>query len=177
MKYRKQCTVACKALRKLQIKYSSLPDAEILLQPMGIPGRDSNEILALQYNVEKMEFEPARNSHTYSDRELRFIEAHIKRFRLNDPKFRSRQLFNFIKNIIDNHGRLPAYEYNNLTVTLFRKKLENKPPEEILKSVKKYILLRLLKCNKSFRQIPLWGKKLSILSGNNTQRIHHIASS
>ena len=68
MKYRKQCTVACKALRKLQIKYSSLPDAEILLQPMGIQGRDSNEILALQYNVEKMEFEPARNSNTYSDR-------------------------------------------------------------------------------------------------------------
>ena len=31
-----------------------------------------------------MEFEPAKDSHTYSDSELRFIEAHIKRFRLND---------------------------------------------------------------------------------------------
>ena len=145
MKYRKQCTVACKALRKLQIKYSSLPDAEILLQPMGIQGRDSNEILALQYNVEKMEFESARNSHTYSDRELRFIEAHIKRFRLNDPKFRSQQLFNFIQNIIDNHGGLPAYEYNNLTVTLFRKKLEQKPPEEILKICEKIYIVTFTK--------------------------------
>lgn len=41
--YRKQCTVPCKALRKLQKKYSSLADAEILLQPMGIRGIDSNE--------------------------------------------------------------------------------------------------------------------------------------
>ena len=82
---------------------------------------------------------------TYSDRELRFIEAHIKRFRLNDPKFRSRQLFDFIQNIIDNHGGLPAYEYNNLTVTLFRKKLEQKPPEEILKICEKIYIVTFTK--------------------------------
>ena len=75
---RKQCTVACKALRELQKEYSAGPDAEILLQPMGIRGSDSKEMLALQYNVMKMEYEPAENRHTYSDRELRFIKAHIK---------------------------------------------------------------------------------------------------
>ncbi len=142
---RKQCTVPCKALRKLQKKYSSLTDAEILLQPIGIQGTDSNEILALQYNVMNMEFEPAKDSHTYSDTELRFIEAHIKRFRLNDPQFRSRQLFNFVKNVIDNNGNLPIYEYNNLIVKLFCEKLVNKSSGEILKICKNIFIITFSK--------------------------------
>lgn len=144
-KNRKQCTVPCKALRRLQEKYSSFPDAEILLQPMGIQGKESNEILILQYNVMNMEFEPAKDSHTYSDKELRFIEAHIKRFRLNDPKFRSRQLFDFIKNVIDNNGSLPKYEYNNLTVKLFCEKLVNKSSEEVFKICKNIFIIMFTK--------------------------------
>lgn len=100
---------------------------------MGIRGNDSNEILAVQYNVMSMEFEPAGNTYAYSDKEIWFIETHIRRFRLNDPKYRSKQLFNFIKNVIDNHGKIPAYEYNNLIVELFCKKLLGKSQEEILK--------------------------------------------
>lgn len=145
IKCRKQCTVPCKALRNLQKKYSSLPDAEILLQPMGIRGKDSKEILILQYNVMNMEFEPAKDLHTYSDRELRFMEAHIKRFRLNDPKFRSRQLFDFVKNVIDNNGNLPKYEYNNLIVKLFWEKLADKPSEEILKICKNIFIIAFAK--------------------------------
>ncbi len=133
---RKQCTVACKALRELQKNYSSLPGAEILLQPMGIEGKDSRELLSLQYNVINMEFEPAKNKHTYSANELRFIEAHIKRFRLNDPRYRSRQLFDFVRNVIDHNGKMPKYEYNNLTVKLFYHKLSGKSQEEILKICK-----------------------------------------
>lgn len=145
IKSRKQCTVPCKALRRLQKKYSSFPDAEILLQPMGIQGKESNEMLILQYNVMNMEFEPAKDSHTYSDRELRFIEAHIKRFRLNDPKFRSRQLFDFIKNVIDNNGNLPKYEYNNLTVKLFCEKLMNMSSEEVLKICRNIFIITFTK--------------------------------
>lgn len=144
-KCRKQCTVPCKALRKLQEKYSSLPDAEILLQPMGIQSKDLNEILTLQYNVMNMTFEPAKDSHTYSDRELHFIEAHINRFRLNDPKFRSRQLFEFVKNVIDHNGILPKYEYNNLTVKLFYEKIADKSSKEILKICKKIYVITFMK--------------------------------
>lgn len=133
VKCRKQCTVACKALRELQKSYSKLPGAEILLQPMGIRGNDTNESLTLQYNVMNLEFEPAKNTHTYSDKELRFIEAHIKRFRLNDSQYRSRQLFDFVQNIIDNNGKVPKYEYNNMIVKLFSEKLEGKSREDILK--------------------------------------------
>ncbi len=145
IKCRKQCTVPCKALRKLQKKYSSLPDAEILLQPMGIQSKDSNEILTLQYNVMDVKFEPAKDSHTYSDRELHFLDAHIKRFRLNDPQFRSRQLFDFVKNVIDNNGIIPKYEYNNLIVKLFCEKLADKPSKEILRICEKIYIITFTK--------------------------------
>lgn len=138
---RKQCTVACKALRELQKSYSKLPDAEILLQPMGIKGSDSNEMLVLQYNVLNMEFEPAKSIYTYSDGELRFMEAHIKRFRLNDSKYRSRQLFDFVRNVIDNNGIMPTYEYNNLIVRLFCEKLSGKSQKEILKICKSIFVI------------------------------------
>lgn len=145
VKCRKQCVVPCKALRRLQKKYSKLTDAEILLQPMGIQGEDSNERLSLQYNVINMEFEPAKDLHIYSDRELQFIEAHINRFRLNDPKFRSQQLYDFIKNVIDNNGNLLKYEYNNLTVKLFCEKLTDKSSQEILKICKNIFIIMFTK--------------------------------
>ena len=132
-KKRKQCTVPCKSLRMLQKSYINMPNAQIILQPMGIKGEDSGEELAVQYNVINMEFEPAVNRHTYSNKEIRFIYAHIRRFRLNDPKYRTHQLFDFVKNVIDNDGKMPEYEYNNLVVELFRKKLSDKSRKEILK--------------------------------------------
>ena len=107
---RKQCTVACKVLRELQKSYSHLSGAEIILQPMGIKGEDSHEELALQYNVLKMIFEPARDRYTYSDKELKFIDMHIKRFRLNDSQYRTRQLYDFVQNVIDSSGKMPTYE-------------------------------------------------------------------
>lgn len=64
---RKQCTVPCKALRNLQIAYSNMPDAEIILQPMSVTGRQSGEILQLQYDVMKMEFQPDTVHHTYAE--------------------------------------------------------------------------------------------------------------
>lgn len=76
---------------------------------------------------------------------LHFIEAHIKRFRLNDPKFRSRQLFDFIKNVIDNNGILPNYQYNNLTVKLFCEKLADKSSKEILEICKKIYVITFTK--------------------------------
>lgn len=138
---RKQCTVSCKALRELQKRYSDLSGAEIILQPMGVKGSDSDKELLLQYNVMKMEFEPAGNTDTYSDREMQFIEAHIKRFCLNDPQYRSRQLFDLVRNIIDNNGKIPVYEYNNLVAQLFCEKISGKSQNEILKICKSIFIL------------------------------------
>ena len=130
---RKQCTVPCFALKALQKQYNILDEGKIILQPMGIVGNDSKENLAIQYDVMNMEFQPADSFHTYSDEEREIISTHIKRFKLNDPKYRTRQLYDFIKNIIDNNGKIPRYEYNNFIIELFAECLKNKTSGEILK--------------------------------------------
>lgn len=127
---RKQCTVPCKALRNLQISYSETLDAEIVLQPMGVIGKYSKEPLTLLYDVLKMEFLPNTVLHNYSDEELIFINKHIQRFHLNDPKYRTKALLDFVKNIIDAGGILPYYEYNNLIVELFAEKMKEKTLDE-----------------------------------------------
>lgn len=142
---RKQCTVPCKELRNLQAAYSGMPGAEIILQPMGILGRQSKEPLALQYDVLKMEFLPNTALHTYSGEELVFINRHIQRFRLNDPKFRTRSLAEFVKNVIDSGGILQQYEYNNLIVQLFADKIKEKTAEERLAICSKLYPIMFLK--------------------------------
>lgn len=142
---RKQCTVACKTLRELQKSYHCRAEAEIILQPMGVKGEDSQEAFALQYDVLKMIFEPAKDRHTYSDRELHFIDAHIKRYRLNDSQYRTRQLYDFVQNVIDSNGKIPTYEYNNLIVKLFREKLSGKSQDEIVKICKSIFLIMFSK--------------------------------
>ena len=70
-------------------------------------------------NVMKMEFQPAKQDYTYSKKEMDFINGHIQRFRLNDPQYKTRQLYNFVKSVIDNEGVLNEMEYNNLIVEIF----------------------------------------------------------
>lgn len=133
---RKQCTVPCKALRCLREQYISFPEGKIILQPMGVEGSESREKFRLQYDVLNMEFQPASEFYTYTDAEKEFILAHISRFKLNDPEYRTRKLYEFIKNIIDNNGVLPVYEYNNLVVEMFYERLKGKSKKEILKICK-----------------------------------------
>ena len=130
---RKQCKVPCKALRDLQKEYSKQEGAEIILQPMGVVGTDSGKKLKLRYNVMKMEFQPAKQDYTYSKKEMDFINGHIQRFRLNDPQYKTRQLYNFVKSVIDNEGVLNEMEYNNLIVEIFAEKIKYKDKTEILK--------------------------------------------
>lgn len=130
---RKQCTVPCKALRQLQKFYSEMPDADILLQPMNIKSKEGR-FLQLRYNVLKMEFEPLEDdAHGITDEERKFLRAHIHRFHLNDPKYRTKQLRNFVGLVIDTEGKIPIYEYNNLVVQLFAEQLEEKTKEERVK--------------------------------------------
>lgn len=141
---RKQCTVPCAALRKLQKEYCENADAHFILQPMGVKGAQSNEPLMIQYDVLMAEFQPANNTHTYSVDEVKFIKDHIKRFRLNDPQFRTKQLQDFVKNVVDNYGNIPQYEFNNLIVELFAEKLKEKTACEAYKICSKIYLASYL---------------------------------
>ena len=75
--------------------------------------------------------------HSYSQEEILFIQEHIGRFHLNDPQYRSGKLMEFIRNVIDGEGCMPAYEYNNLVVELFAEKLKPLERAEILKICEK----------------------------------------
>lgn len=130
---RKQCTVPCKALKKLQKAYHDNEDAKIILQPMGVKGKNNKENLKVQYDVLKSQFQPAVATHTYEKEDYEFIEEHIARFRLNDVQYQPCKLIDFVKNVIDSNGIIPIYEYNNLVVELFAEKLKYKNTEEILK--------------------------------------------
>lgn len=142
---RKQCRIPCKALRELQESYSRQEGAEILLQPMRVMGTQTGEWLGLRYDILNMEFQPA--AYPYSKEEKHFIQEHIKRFRLNDPQFRSRKLYSFIKEVIDENGRIRAEEsYENMLVELFADKLRKKTKEERVKicsSIYKMIFLKM----------------------------------
>jgi len=132
VKHRKQCTVPCKPLRTLQNQYSKMPDAEIILQPMGILGEQSGKPLAIRYDILKMEFQPNIGLYAYSEEERTFINRHIQRFHLNDPQYKTKQLGDYIKNIIDSGGIMQEYEYNNMIVQLFADKIRDRTAEEKL---------------------------------------------
>ena len=61
------------------------------------------------------------------------MRLHIQRFHLNDPKYRTKQLRDFVGLVIDMNGKIPNYEYNNLVVQLFAMQIEAKTIEERLK--------------------------------------------
>ncbi|MCD8148198.1 MAG: hypothetical protein LUE92_01250 [Clostridiales bacterium] len=132
-KKRKQCAVPCKPLRNLQRQYSAQSEAEIILQPMGVRGEDNKNPLMMQYNVLKMEFQPANDYYTYSEREKRFIESHINRFKLNDAKYKTRELFDLIRDVIDNNGKISKKNNDNWVTMQFFRQIEILSDEERLK--------------------------------------------
>ncbi len=142
---RLQCDLPCDALNNLKNIYIHMPDGKIILQPMGVTGEESGNPLGLQYDVMDMEFQPAVSYYQYSKNEIEFIKSHINRFRLNDPKYKTRQLYYFVKNVVDNGGKIPEYEYNNWIVEGFRKQMEGKTQEEILKICKTIFSVMFLK--------------------------------
>jgi hypothetical protein len=42
----------------------------------------------------------------------KFIDLHIKYFRLNDMEYKIHQILNFIKNVIDNDGKIQKNKKN-----------------------------------------------------------------
>lgn len=126
------CTVPCSKYLRIKSVYLKNRAAHIILQPGGVWGEDSGNPLKLQYDVLQSRFEPS-NKYVYSERELEFIEDHIKRFRLNGEREKTKQLAAFLKDTIDHQGHYTNMEYNHYIVELFVAQLKGKTREEILK--------------------------------------------
>lgn len=131
-KCKENCVEPCDAYRKLREQYIKKEDSHIILQPLGVEGKDTGEQLELEYDVLDTEFKPSR-LHKYSLNEEQFIKEHIARFKLNDKQQKTEQLIRFIRDTINNGGIYTNIEYNNMIVDLFVKQLEGKDKEEILK--------------------------------------------
>lgn len=127
-----RCEKPCEAYEELKAKYIENDDSKIILQPLGVKGKDTGEMLELEYDVLEAEFKPSR-SHRYSCNEEQFIKTHIARFKLNDKQQKTEQLIKFLRDTIENEGNYTNMEYNNMIVELFVKQLEGKSKEEILK--------------------------------------------
>lgn len=87
----------------------------------------------------------ASNRYMYSEQEIEFMEDHIKRFRLNGEREKTKQLVAFLKDTIDCEGRYTKMEYNHYIVELFMEKLQGKTREEILKICKLLYIKAVLK--------------------------------
>lgn len=126
------CTVPCERYNKLKAIYIKNKAAHIILQPGGVIGTDTKNPLKIQYDVVKSQFQPSKK-YQYSGQEQEFIEDHIKRFRLNNEREKTKQLVAFLRDTIDNEGFYTKMEYNHYIVELFVKQLKGKKREEILK--------------------------------------------
>lgn len=140
----KNCTAPCEKYMKIKSAYLKNKAAHIILQPGGVVGTDTKNVLRLQYDVVLAKFQ-ASNKYEYSEQEIEFIEDHIRRFRLNDKSVKTKQLVSFLKDTIDNDGYYTKMEYNNLIVELFASKLKGRTRKEIVKVCKALYIKAVVK--------------------------------
>lgn len=126
------CVKPCNSYEKLKELYIENEESKIILQPLGVRGKETGESLELEYDVLDTEFKPS-SKYQYSDNEKEFINKHIVRFKLNDREQKTEQLIKFLRDTINNNGIYTTVEYNNMIVELFVKQLEGRSREEILK--------------------------------------------
>lgn len=126
------CTSPCSQYDQLKSVYLENEAAHIILQPHGVRGKETKSPLKLQYDILQSKFQ-ASNKYKYSQYERRFMEDHIRRFRLNGEQEKTKQLVSFLKDTIDNNGYYSKMEYNHYIVELFAGQLQGKTRKEILK--------------------------------------------
>lgn len=124
-----QCRNECSNYKELKRKYCD--NGKIILQPFGVTGKYSRLKYQLQYDVEAAEFIPSKKV-DYDQYDREFIKHHINQFRLNDSKYRTKALAEFIEDVIEADGKYrKEKEYSNYIVDLFKEKLEGMDQEMV----------------------------------------------
>ena len=118
----KNCISECEPYKLLKQKYLESDAGKIILQPSGVIGWDTKQLLQIQYDILNQCYIPNRDLE-YSEAEIIFIEKHIERFNLNDNKYKTRELAKFIEDIAE-YSVIPKTDrYYNLLVIIFNEKL------------------------------------------------------
>lgn len=90
----------------------------------------NKECCRISYDVLKRRFVAASSS---SPAVRKLVEAHIKRFCLNDSKCRTRELLRFCRDIMDGITKPVKGRYDNMIVDLFVDKIKNLSEENYKK--------------------------------------------
>lgn len=116
------CKKPCTKYKKLRNEY--IRAGKILLQPFDTKIYENGKSLRLQYDLLNCKYIISKSQGEYNKEEKSIIEGHIKLFGLNSPERKNFEVSRYCKNVIDNHSINLGYEYNNLLVDLFRRKLQ-----------------------------------------------------
>ena len=110
---KEKCQKECKEYKEFKCAY--IKQRSIILQPMGV--KSGKKEYRIQYNLLSLKFEPSSLG-KYSNEEFEYIEQHIKQFKLNDSKYRTKELFRFCEDILSGDKSLRMGKYNNMIVDL-----------------------------------------------------------
>ncbi|MBN2920881.1 MAG: hypothetical protein JTJ28_14905 [Lactobacillus sp.] len=141
----RKCKSECANYKELKSEYCR--ESQIILQPMGVKGEDSGQDYRLQYDVEKAEFIPSKKCN-YDEKDIKYINHHINRFKLNDRSFKTKALVCFVEDVVEAEGRYRKNrKYSNYIVDLFKESIQNLSREEVLElceqiSVRNFLLFR-----------------------------------
>lgn len=127
----KRCRIGCEAYSELKKEYCK--KSQIILQPTGVTGKDSEQPYHLQYDIYNAEFIPSQN-YQYDEYDKNYIKHHINQFKLNDAGMKTKALADFVEDVIEADGKyVEKREYSNLIVNLFKETLKDMSQDEVLK--------------------------------------------
>ena len=116
-----QCKSECQEVKKLKAEYCKI--SQIILQPFGVKGENSNQDYHIQYDIYNAEFIPSQK-YKYIDEDIEYIQQHINRFKLNDVGFKTKALREFVEDVINADGKFRKNsQYSNYIVDLFKEKI------------------------------------------------------
>ncbi|MCB2297303.1 hypothetical protein [Clostridium tagluense] len=141
------CIEKCSKYDELRIIYSKKKSAQIILQPFGFKNNNTGNDYLIQYDLLNQRFIPS-NKYPYTKQEKVFIVEHIKRFNLNDFKYRTKEISNFCEDVIEYRNIPKIQRYFNFIVDLFIEKLHGMSKEESIK-ICELIYTQILMKNKN----------------------------
>lgn len=124
---KEKCKRTCQAYEEIRRDY--VKQRSIILQPMGV--KSGKKEYRIQYNLYSLKFEPS-SLVAYSNEEFAFIEDHIKQFKLNDSKYRTKELLWFCEDILSGDTSLRMGKYNNRIVDVLIEQIKELELKDIV---------------------------------------------
>lgn len=144
---RESCIEACSKYNELKGTYLNKETAQIILQPFGIKNQETGNHYLIQYDLINQKFIPSTKCN-YNEEEKGFIKKHIKRFNLNDSKYRTKEISMLCEDVMEYKNIPKVKRYSNLIADLFIENLKQMDKEQYIK-ICELIYTQILMKNKN----------------------------